>query len=333
MLSRAANLIREAIGLDGVTFYDANLPRSTHEFHAGKLTHSAGMSESDATQGVESGQDSTTNDSTNSASIHSKSSPLPQSHFYTSYSSKNQYKMCKVLAYSSRTKSTIRGDAPLEAQLTLPEPSLRRILQKYPNGGIIQFDSEGRLTYNEVGIHQMPHGMRTDAQPLPIQRSQSDSEESCMDYIEDFEAEELLRIMPGARSVILLPLWDSSRNRFFAFSIGWATNPTRILELEGLIYLTSFANSVLAELSRLDTLAADRAKADFISSISHELRSPLHGVLASAELLREISVDSTQSHHIHTIEVCGSTLLVCWIWCSQGHYRSRMLTNALGYDG
>jgi signal transduction histidine kinase len=65
----------------------------------------------------------------------------------------------------------------------------------------------------------------------------------------------------------------------------------------------------MSELSRLDTLAADRAKADFISSISHELRSPLHGVLASAELLKAMTKDTTSLDIINTIETCGSTLL------------------------
>lgn len=34
-------------------------------------------------------------------------------------------------------------------------------------------------------------------------------------------------------------------------------------------------------------LTADRAKGDFISNVSHELRSPLHGILASVEFLAD----------------------------------------------
>ncbi|THX47548.1 hypothetical protein D6D06_09568 [Aureobasidium pullulans] len=36
-------------------------------------------------------------------------------------------------------------------------------------------------------------------------------------------------------------------------------------------------------------------KSDFVSSLSHELRSPLHGCLAAAELLRETKLDATQT--------------------------------------
>ena len=37
----------------------------------------------------------------------------------------------------------------------------------------------------------------------------------------------------------------------------------------------------MAEVSRLASITADRQKADFIGSISHELRSPLHGNTSS----------------------------------------------------
>ncbi len=46
---------------------------------------------------------------------------------------------------------------------------------------------------------------------------------------------------------------------------------------EVMLYLSAFAHSMGAEVIRLETLAADQAKGNFISSVSHELRSPLHG--------------------------------------------------------
>lgn len=81
----------------------------------------------------------------------------------------------------------------------------------------------------------------------------------------------------------------------------------------------------MAEVARLHTLSADKAKGDFISSISHELRSPLHGtessfmalhktdhptgVLASAEFLSETSLDGFQTNLVDTITSCGRMLL------------------------
>lgn len=66
--------------------------------------------------------------------------------------------------------------------------------------------------------------------------------------------------------------------------------------------------SILA-VSRLASVAADRQKGDFIGSISHELRSPLHGILASAEFLSETESDAFQDSLVNTILSCGRTLL------------------------
>jgi signal transduction histidine kinase len=48
---------------------------------------------------------------------------------------------------------------------------------------------------------------------------------------------------------------------------------------------------------------ADKAKGDFISSISHELRSPLHGILASADFLAETTLDSFQKSFVEYVNL------------------------------
>ena len=65
----------------------------------------------------------------------------------------------------------------------------------------------------------------------------------------------------------------------------------------------------MAEVARLDILNADKAKADVLSSISHELRSPLHGILGSVELLQETVMDAFQQSILLSLETCGRTLL------------------------
>lgn len=44
--------------------------------------------------------------------------------------------------------------------------------------------------------------------------------------------------------------------------------------------------------------------------VSDEFRSPLHGILASAEFLREMTSDEPQVELISTVQHCGRTLLV-----------------------
>jgi signal transduction histidine kinase len=80
---------------------------------------------------------------------------------------------------------------------------------------------------------------------------------------------------PKARSLVLYPLWDPHRDRWFASAFIWSSDPMRVFtSQQELSYLAAFSNSVMAEIARLDMKLADAAKADFISSISHELRSP-----------------------------------------------------------
>ena len=65
----------------------------------------------------------------------------------------------------------------------------------------------------------------------------------------------------------------------------------------------------MAEIHRLDVEAAEKAKAKLVTSITHELRTPLHGILGTADILSDTAMNATQYGMIHTIESCGRTLL------------------------
>lgn len=74
-------------------------------------------------------------------------------------------------------------------------------------------------------------------------------------------------------------------------------------------YCRVFSNCVKAEIDRLAVVFADKQKGDFIGSVSHELRSPLHGILASCEFLDETDTTTFQRSLIDTTESCAHTLL------------------------
>jgi len=94
--------------------------------------------------------------------------------------------------------------------------------------------------------------------------------------------------------LILYPLWDPHRERWFATAVIWSSEPKRIFTTEQeLSYLAAFSNFVMAEVARLDTKLADAAKADFISSISHELRSPLVFIKNDVTEAHALTVSST----------------------------------------
>ena len=63
------------------------------------------------------------------------------------------------------------------------------------------------------------------------------------------------------------------------------------------------------EVARREALSADSSRASFIANISHELRSPLHGILGSIEFLQDTSLDDFQSAMATAVETCGKTLL------------------------
>ena len=76
-----------------------------------------------------------------------------------------------------------------------------------------------------------------------------------------------------------------------------------------LAYFKIFGNSIMRELSRLDAMASHQAKTTFIASISHELRSPLHGILGTLEFIKDTNLDSFQSSMLNALNSCAQTLL------------------------
>ena len=204
-------------------------------------------------------------------------------------------KTCRVLGFGTREKSSLHLDEGSEfAPLT--QEFLQGLIYRYPRGHVFNPNGRGRNLYGGENPEPGSSKKRIRGPKRRAQRA---------------DAEALLQMLPGARSVVFAPLWDSHTERWFAGSFVWTIqSSTRTLTYtEDLNYLAAFGNSIMAEVARVDALGSDRAKSDFISSISHELRSPLHGILASVELLLDTEVDLFQHSLIDTIERCGRTLL------------------------
>ncbi|THW74462.1 hypothetical protein D6D19_04817 [Aureobasidium pullulans] len=87
------------------------------------------------------------------------------------------------------------------------------------------------------------------------------------------------------------------------------SDPETREENSELSFLRAFGISIMSEVAKLDSAMADRAKSDLLNSISHELRSPLHGILGSIECLESSSLDTLQRGLVETVDVCGRTLL------------------------
>jgi signal transduction histidine kinase len=56
-------------------------------------------------------------------------------------------------------------------------------------------------------------------------------------------------------------------------------------------------------------LEASRAKSEFLASISHELRTPMNGVLGMLDMVLDTPLDEGQRDQVETARACANTLL------------------------
>lgn len=113
---------------------------------------------------------------------------------------------------------------------------------------------------------------------------------------------------PKAESFLFLPVWDWNRSRWLASTLLWSIEGGRF-NRDDIQYLQLFGNSIVAAVAQVDFSVNKKAKLDFMSSISHELRSPLHGVLGNIELLQSTDLQPSQLEMVKMAQTCSSTLL------------------------
>ena len=204
--------------------------------------------------------------------------------------------MAERLGFSTQQKSSSTGDYLSDGMFSLPEVIHKSLLKHYPQGHVFNFDGSGPVSSS--GEESLAHEA-TGASDAVFRRRQKRRKEEAA----------IRRCFPKVRSLIFVPLWDPHKEAWFVGCLGWTCQEKRILQSRESAYFSAFGNSLMVETHRLELLETDRVKSDFISSISHELRSPLHGILGSAELLREMTTHGDQDDMIDMIDNCGRTLL------------------------
>ncbi|KAK0614711.1 hypothetical protein B0T14DRAFT_499921 [Immersiella caudata] len=176
----------------------------------------------------------------------------------------------------------------------LPEAVLQRLIRRFPgpSGHIFSADELGPIDESYAPGKPYP-GMKASRSDGPLRG----------------DVAALFRVIPEAKYIIFLPLWHFQRECWYAATLGWVTDLTRAILPTDTGLLAAFGNSLMADVSRMEAIAASRAKSSFVSSISHELRSPLHGILASSELLRSSISDPSLLSTLDMLDSCGRTLL------------------------
>ncbi|KAL6230658.1 hypothetical protein BDW75DRAFT_222028 [Aspergillus navahoensis] len=121
----------------------------------------------------------------------------------------------------------------------------------------------------------------------------------------------LAKSFPQAKSLLFIPLWDWNKGQWLAGTFVWTKDgdQERALGLDELHYFKVFGDSIISEIARLDWSQKEKSKFNLISSVSHELRSPLHGMLANAELLSASVLQPEQRETVNALQTCGITLL------------------------
>ncbi|KAE8160821.1 hypothetical protein BDV40DRAFT_269550 [Aspergillus tamarii] len=178
---------------------------------------------------------------------------------------------------------------------------LHQLLRRYSKGKLWSFHRDGLVSSSD---DEKPSRSRSRANKAPeLGRGTGKKWKS-------LENSMLNLYFPNATQVLFVPLWNAANSQWFAGCFCWNTVETRVfnssVELSSVL---GFGSSIMAEYSRVESLISDRQKGDFIGSISHELRSPLHGILAAAEFLSGTKLDDFQGSLLETIDACGRTLL------------------------
>jgi signal transduction histidine kinase len=207
-----------------------------------------------------------------------------------------------ILGFALEGSSSLHGSGPeqIDGFPFLDENFLLQLTRKYPNGTIWLIREDGSLSTCTDEV-EAGGGWISDTAPSSKK----------YDYEHrKAEAAALQNALPQARQILFVPLFEAELSRAQAGCLSFTTDVTRVLSAEAeLGFVKSFVNSVGAQVARINAVAADKSKNAFIGSISHELRSPLHGILAAAEFLEDTDVDTYQKGLINTQVSCGKTLL------------------------
>jgi signal transduction histidine kinase len=289
MFSRAASVIRASSDLDGVLILDASVAGISWK-HQGTSPNGASETEMATTSD---------GDTASRSSSHDEDEGTVFSAQHASKDSSTSRKWCHVLAFA--TPDNPDSDSASADQPSFAETDLTRLLRAYPKGRIFNITTDGEVVSStddseKSGAEQAAPGSR------PRRKVVTGGQERIAKAIRD--------LVPNSRSTAFVPLWDYERSRWFAGCLCWSNRPDRQLTARlDLAYLKVFGHSIMTELSRLDALASDQAKTSFVASISHELRSPLHGILGTLEFLKDTALDSFQVSMLNSLDACGNTLL------------------------
>lgn len=226
----------------------------------------------------------------------------------------NQATSCSVLGFSTSTDHSINGDSDAAFRVLMPQKFMIALLRRYPEGRIFNFDSNGDLLTSDSSDDsdkQVALETSTLLRSLPPKPARTATpSRPTKPWARQHEGRIIFESFPGARSVAMMPNWDTQTSKWRSVIFAYTQTTDRYFTpREELDYLRAFGMLTTEVALRQQTSLADKAKADALSCISHELRSPLHGVILGVELLNDTELSVSQGNISHTIETCCRTLV------------------------
>lgn len=301
MFARAADILRESTIADGAVIFGG----------AAGSTSIRGLSKRVPASGPTYGSSSTSPPTGTSGQRVPPDSDSSAPEIATSDSDTSPLaRPCKILAFSLADE---RAKEDIEQGSALTLGTLEKYFAMYPKGRVFSFSENGSglSSEDESSANEREPRRRSPKRPAEgtaftssPAKGPSRRRRGHMDH------RELLKKIPGAKSVVFLPLYDFTEEKLMAGCFLWTSVTGRMMNLDDdMSYLRAFGNSIMSEVARLNVQKNEAAKTTFIASMSHELRSPLHGILGAAEFLVDTAADSYQAGLISSIATCGKTLL------------------------
>ncbi|KAJ4002791.1 hypothetical protein NW752_009445 [Fusarium irregulare] len=245
---------------------------------------------------------------------------------------------CPVLGSSVTAEAKDSGDSYF-GHSTLYASTLKKLLRYYPRGTIWNFDNsesdvhdflsedsssdtsgDSIITEDIDGQGKFPPDAPLDS---PVTPGQLKSRQELRKVI--FE------LLPGATSVAFFPIWNAQKRRWFAGGFAYSNKTSRVFSPKReLSYLRALGSVLMAEVSFIKEREVELSKLDVLDSISHELRSPLHGIFFGAGILRSKELSAPQEDALLSIEACSRTLLdtidQILDWSKINHFTSSLAT-------
>ncbi|KAG9845830.1 hypothetical protein KCU63_g10386, partial [Aureobasidium melanogenum] len=289
----ASGLIREAVDADGVLFLDASVSGFGNLVSNSFLDKTPDNDADATTSGTDGHQTS-------------------EGEEIAPHASDTDEQPCPILgaSYAARTGAVPDSEGRRDLYSQLTPKFLRSVLRRFRGGKIWNFNEHGD-DYLEEQVSESQSASDGGYAHSSSKASEGpQGRKARKRSLKHAPGKQLAAAFPGVRSLMVLGLWDPQRNQWRAGCIIWSCAPMRMFSNEGeMHYLTAFCDVIMAKLARLDVDVANKTKSDFISSISHELRSPLHGILGSVEVLQEHNLDHETAEMVSQIDTCGRTLL------------------------